>query len=119
MLWVFDPAVTGSRRSGWLPLKRYPSKTAALTPYAGFRRARKALSKRRIVWTPLGPPRLSLTRWVDTNTRMLDIPPGIIYPGSAIVPIFRFKTDAGQTTELLGTGFFIVVGDFGEGARAN
>lgn len=38
---------------------------------------------------------------------VLHIPPGIIYPGSAIVPIFRFNTVTGQTTELLGTGFFI------------
>ena len=39
---------------------------------------------------------------------MLDIPPGIIYSGSAIVPLFRFKTDTGQATELLGTGFLFV-----------
>jgi hypothetical protein len=38
---------------------------------------------------------------------VLQVPPGIIYPGSAIVPIFRFNTGTGQTTELLGTGFFI------------
>src|SRR5260370_31133500 len=39
--------------------------------------------------------------------RVLQVPEGRIYPGSAIVPIFRFDTVTGETKELLGTGFFI------------